>query len=256
FTVTINGTPVLQRLDLVATAGLLKPYDKTFPVVATSGQIQVVFTGNVGNAVISGIQVDSVDTQAPPTLAFACEGGWVADGGVDGIGGIFPATYAMHTCENMSASPYRILRARCRSNVAGPTFDVLAPDAANVYKSVLAAPMACAPEGVNTTVLPNSSYAAGHVLKFVFIIPEGQLVREVMGAVVLEEDHSPAKLASLRVCTGSGLSVDPQTGKVYVWDCAGLWHASIIAGDGSLLSLFGIDEPWTTPRPEVTWAHK
>jgi hypothetical protein len=61
FSVSINGVKVITDLDLFAVAGLLKPYDLTFPVTA-SGVISVVLTptSSTDKAVISAIQIDAV----------------------------------------------------------------------------------------------------------------------------------------------------------------------------------------------------
>jgi hypothetical protein len=59
FSVSINGAVVLPSLDLFAVAGALVPKDYTFPVVTTaSGVVAIIFSASVGNAVISGIQID------------------------------------------------------------------------------------------------------------------------------------------------------------------------------------------------------
>ena len=57
FNVAINGTTVLNRLDLVAAAGTRSPYDQTFPVTVANGAIAIVFTGSVGLAQINAIQI-------------------------------------------------------------------------------------------------------------------------------------------------------------------------------------------------------
>jgi hypothetical protein len=64
FSVAANGTPAIQGLDLFANAGLLRPFDRSFPVTLT-GPLLLNFTANPGsrNAIISGIQVD---TPPPP----------------------------------------------------------------------------------------------------------------------------------------------------------------------------------------------
>jgi hypothetical protein len=77
FSVSANGTPLVTNLDLFAVApipGALTPYTVSFPVVITGSSLQLVFTPSVGNAVISGIQVDD-DTVAPsvPTYVTGLE---------------------------------------------------------------------------------------------------------------------------------------------------------------------------------------
>ncbi len=61
FSVSINGAPVLIGLDVFAGAGAaLRPYDRTFPVSAPGGFIQITAAGVLGNAVLSAVQIDSV----------------------------------------------------------------------------------------------------------------------------------------------------------------------------------------------------
>jgi Malectin domain len=76
FSVSTNGFSALSRLDVFQEAGgALKPITKTFPVIAVGGLISLQFTGNVGNAVISGIQVSDLAVvgatgpQGPPGQA-------------------------------------------------------------------------------------------------------------------------------------------------------------------------------------------
>ena len=67
--IPINGATVNQQgLDLFAVApGALQPYDLSFPITVSPGMsaIQIVLTASLANAVISGIEVDSVDTPQP-----------------------------------------------------------------------------------------------------------------------------------------------------------------------------------------------
>jgi hypothetical protein len=76
FGATINGTPVLAGLDLFSAAGgAVKPYDRTFPVSATGGTIQITMQSTAANALLSAIQIDSVtvvpSVWIPPTCTFA-----------------------------------------------------------------------------------------------------------------------------------------------------------------------------------------
>jgi C1A family cysteine protease len=57
FNVSINGSPVISKLDLYATAGARTPYDRTFAVTATNKQISIVFGSLAGAPTISGIQI-------------------------------------------------------------------------------------------------------------------------------------------------------------------------------------------------------
>jgi hypothetical protein len=62
FSVSVNNAPAITDLDLFNTSGLMKASDATFPVVSSDGKISIVFAASVGNAVISGIQIDWTPT--------------------------------------------------------------------------------------------------------------------------------------------------------------------------------------------------
>ena len=68
FTVTVNSAPIFTDLDLYASAGLLKPMDRTFPVTTSSG-ITITFTSSTNNAILSGIQIDD-DKITPLPLTY------------------------------------------------------------------------------------------------------------------------------------------------------------------------------------------
>ena len=57
FNVAINGAPVINHLDLVASAGYGVAHDLTIPVVVTNGSISIVFTSIVNNAKVNGIEI-------------------------------------------------------------------------------------------------------------------------------------------------------------------------------------------------------
>ena len=65
FSVAINGVQVVTNLDLFAAAGMLKPYDVTFPFSGSPIVITLTPTTAIDKAVISGIQVDTVDPPGP-----------------------------------------------------------------------------------------------------------------------------------------------------------------------------------------------
>ena len=65
FSVAINGAQAVKDLDLFATAGLLKPYDLTFPFSGSSIAITLTPTTATDKAIISGVQVDTVDPPGP-----------------------------------------------------------------------------------------------------------------------------------------------------------------------------------------------
>jgi hypothetical protein len=57
FNVNINGTQVIQNLDIYAHVGYGVPYDLTFPVTVVNGQVNIVFTTVKDNAKISAIEI-------------------------------------------------------------------------------------------------------------------------------------------------------------------------------------------------------
>ena len=57
FNAAINGTSVIQSLDLIAAAGYGVPYDRTFPVSVTNGSIVIAFSETVNFAKISAIEI-------------------------------------------------------------------------------------------------------------------------------------------------------------------------------------------------------
>ncbi len=68
FSVSINGAVAQPALDIFAAAGSLAPYSLTFHVT-TTGPIVIALASITGNAVLSGIQVDSVAVAPPPAFA-------------------------------------------------------------------------------------------------------------------------------------------------------------------------------------------
>jgi hypothetical protein len=67
FSVTANGAAVVSGLDVFAKAGgPLKPYDVSAPVTVDGVTLKLTFTATVGNAVIAGIQIDTVPPPPPP----------------------------------------------------------------------------------------------------------------------------------------------------------------------------------------------
>jgi len=89
FAVSINGAPVLSNLDLFAvSSGALKPYDDAFPVVTASGAIRIDLAPSVGNAVLSGIQIDGVAAPPPPEVpSLECRIGIIATGDINTVPG-------------------------------------------------------------------------------------------------------------------------------------------------------------------------
>jgi hypothetical protein len=166
FSVSLNGAPAISNLDLFAAApGALVPLDRSFPLTTTTGLLQISLTASVGNAVLSGIQVDTVDAVVPDGAVTFVKGLESAPPPCPATGlGIFLATDTFHLfwC-----------------STAGDSIWHTVGDVRN------ATPIA----GVAPQVL------------------------------VLES------------CNGSGAG----------WNCAGIWHAKIGIGDGSVVSICGPD---------------
>ncbi len=191
FDVTVNGVTVFSGLDLFSSAGALKPFDLSFPVTATAdGKILIVLKPTKGNAVLSGIQVDSIDAP-PPSAAVR----WLCADGVDqggaGVGSMMPGVFTRVSCENMTDAPVKIIKLRCRADGAGGTVDLLAAGA-NGLVSVLPDGVVaiCLPGGAETTV--GASYPAGTVLTWAFRVndsddPAVKIATYLWVTVVLEQ---------------------------------------------------------------------
>jgi hypothetical protein len=177
FSVSANGIPVIAALDLFAVAGLLKPYDQSFTVVAPDGRITVTFTpaGPKYNAVVSNIQVDDASAPLPPANAPPCEVGigatYQTPYGADGVnssGNMFTGVNWKMRCQNMTGRALLVTRVRCLSDVDGQAFDLMARDTNGVLQTLLTAPIVCTAAGTDGVVLPGASYTDGQPLYFLF----------------------------------------------------------------------------------------
>ncbi len=59
FSVSVNGL-VTQTLDLFALTGLRKPWPLTVPALVTNGTIKLQLSATIGNAVLSGVSIQSI----------------------------------------------------------------------------------------------------------------------------------------------------------------------------------------------------
>lgn len=145
FNIGINGGLVAATdIDLFAIAGTLKPFSLPIQVNST-GSIQITFTGRVGNAVVSGIQIDSIDP--PPIVStYICEDGLRSLG----VGALFPTVEHLQSCENMSDTASVVTRVRCRADHASAVLDLMVANSAGSLVSILPAPFLCTPEGAET----------------------------------------------------------------------------------------------------------
>lgn len=144
FSVALNGNVIAPSLDLYGVAGLLVPYQISATVTAGAGGLQVRLVGAMGNAVISRIQVDSVDVPPPAAGGSWCEGG-VGDGtGV--LFSVFGALPPIHWfgCYNTSGGPLGIASVRCATDgTQVNVVDVMVADSAGKLQSILTAPITC-----------------------------------------------------------------------------------------------------------------
>src|ERR1019366_5619939 len=69
FSVAINGVQVVKDLDLFAVVGLLKPYALPFSFSGSPITITLTPTSPTDKAVLSGIQIDTVDPMVPAPVA-------------------------------------------------------------------------------------------------------------------------------------------------------------------------------------------
>ncbi len=69
FSVTVNGTAAVASLDLFAVAGSLKPYSVSVTAQVVAGPLVVSVAPVLGNALLSGIQVEEVITPPAPSTS-------------------------------------------------------------------------------------------------------------------------------------------------------------------------------------------
>ena len=189
FHVVVQGSTLIGNSnDLFSLAGLLTPYSQTFQVIST-GTITVTLAGVVGNAVISGIQVDVPDAVFVAGNKHQCEDG-PSTGGY-GNGGLFPGPYVMYSCKNTTGGVLRITRFSCQSDVTGQVCDLQVMDSTGALHSVLTAPVSSTPQGVEGTLLPGASYPDGAVLYWFARVVEptdagAPLVKQVLMMALVE----------------------------------------------------------------------
>ena len=69
FNVSMQGLPVISKLDVFAHAGLNAAYDVSVPVSVTNGILNITFTSLVDNAMVSAIVIQSASyAGAPPAI--------------------------------------------------------------------------------------------------------------------------------------------------------------------------------------------
>jgi hypothetical protein len=249
FSVSVNGTIVINNLDLVVTAGTMKPYDVMIPVTAVNGMINLVFTPltNTMNAVVSAIQIDNVPLKI--TKRTSCE---------IPVSTTSATVYSTWGCWNMEGVPYTVLSLRCASDAPNTIVEVMLPDYAStaVPKPLkrLGEAMVCnmPPEPVIPTPLSGVTYPDGDFLQIFIRVSEQaagvSTARQVVVVAQMEFETGPAvnpvgpRLVALDTCTGSGPT----------WDCAQMLRARVARVDGSQLEMFGVTLP-ISPTVGLTW---
>lgn len=207
FSITANGTPLVTNLDLFAVApvpGALTPYTVSFPVVITGSSLQLVFTPSVGNAVVSGIQVDSMDAPPPPASSSlnSCQTGI-------GLGGSSPSTlsppvpipspplagtYQKAFCLNDGGTPRTVTSIRCYAdNTVPPGASTLDVASGQTGVSFLSAPVICSPSWASGALGQTVVLQAGDWLNFTFA-SDGATVQTTW--VVTEQVSPPPTAAS------------------------------------------------------------
>jgi hypothetical protein len=234
FNVKLQDSAVARLDPFAAAGGAMKSSETSYPVTVTNGQINLRLEAVLGNAIISAIQVDTVD-QAPAVTAsreFNCE-----LGRGDAFGGsLTPGVFHMIGCENMGATPVRLLRVRCRADNDGGTLDVMVTGP-NGLQSLLPAAIPCTADGTTQAPIADAEYPAGEILHWMVRVNEGAPPHFILATVTLETTPSPAiaKLVSLEACEGSGKSPEG-----FAWDCGGFYRSVLRLGDGTLLPLIAI----------------
>ena len=160
FGVQLQGSTV-AAMDLYAAVGMLKPWDITYRAVTTDqGLLMIDLVPSIGNAVISAIQIDTVE--GPPPAAATCER--TLGNGVDALRGDF--VYPLQACVNNTTSQtLPIIGVQCRAD-APAVLGLMVADATGQLQNV-AEPFFCPPEGATGVVNPGAVYKPGQVLWFV-----------------------------------------------------------------------------------------
>jgi hypothetical protein len=171
--VSINGTAVLTRFDLFATAGALTPYSVSF-AVTTTGAIQITLAAVAGNAILSGIQIDEVGSTSVAAGFRDCEvefgAGYQSSLDQALSGNMFSGVYSAPGCWNRTGGVRLVSAAACRSDVDGQTLDITARGHDGNVRSLLTSPIVCTPTGAEGTMIPGADYADADVITFVFTV--------------------------------------------------------------------------------------
>jgi hypothetical protein len=276
FSIALNGTVITPAMDLYAVAGLLKPYDLTYPTTITGNQLVLTLTGITGNAVLSGIQIDNVPAPAANTIT--CESGTLT------VGTELTADAPSQEVEVMSNIPgtrrWEQIQLCATTRFLGQgrvTASMGRPGPSNNYEMTgteaqmenssentncwTAHPGVPQFEGPYSEVINVKAYTTGNGGE----VP-GKINALTTGMLTWEACGYEGKIGALNLagktlerfkvlqCSGSGSGIDPLTGKQVGWDCAGLLWAKYLLQDGLTLSFIGVRDPFNfTPSAKVSW---
>jgi hypothetical protein len=251
FSVAINGVQVIKDLDLFAAAGLLKPYDLTFPVTA-NGVILIVLTPTspTDKAVISGIQLDSPPPIAPippqTGALMACWTGNVSSNDLKTPGHSQEITVLPYVGGDWRIEHLVLCEVQQFVGPATYTASMGRPGTNNYELTGTLMPLGVAGENCwysrpvppqfssSYSVVVNVASSTGDVSQ----LTVGNLKWELCGYSALSAGAQSIPipgLLALETCNGSGTSGVNGIG----WNCAGLFHAAIGLQDGSAISIVG-----------------
>jgi Malectin domain/Fibronectin type III domain len=126
FNVSINGTQVLTNFDIFATAGgeNIANIQQFTEAANASGQFVILFTSQVNNALISGIEIDSTTGPPPPTGVEINSGGpavspFVADEDFTG-GATIDHANTINTSKVTNPAPAAVYQSARVTTAVGP----------------------------------------------------------------------------------------------------------------------------------------
>ncbi len=268
FSASINGAPVAIGLDVYAAAGgSLKPYDRTFQVQAPGGFIVVTLAGQIGNALLSAIQIDTA--AAPETSnGITCKSG-ILRVGLDLIANA--PNQEVTIMSNVSGSQRWDQVTICPTDrflgQTRVTASMGRPGTNNLEMTGVEVPLE--PQGTSScwTARPAPPQFAGPYEVAINVKAytrdssgtetPGNISMLTGGSITWEACGYPGAIGNIAMgsvaagsvpllqCSGAFSHVDPQTGKTYKSDCAGILWAQFTG-----LSMVGI--PYIPSGPG-TW---
>jgi malectin (di-glucose binding ER protein) len=275
FSASVGGAVAYAALDLFSEVGALVADDKVVPITTTASPLVISFAAATGNAVLSGIQIDSVTPPPPSGIQIACTGGTVASTDITAtapnqeitIMSAVPANFwwdHVTVCETTrflgrSALALAVSMGRPGTDdielTGAPVQLEQSSGNANCWSTRPIQPAHVGPYDIvlnftATITDPNGTAQIPAPPPGVSNLTDGLLTWEACGYnSLIGAPPAPlvpaAKLAAVQQCAGSG-------GKGS--DCTGLVWAAITKGDGSTLSVMGAPAPPPVATPGVTWS--